>query len=693
MTSKEEVEEFIRLVDQVSPQIHDLADLSVVADTFGLQKELMLGEQAIRNALFQLIRDEVVDLNGAKILNIRTLKSALVRRFRFHTASYAYHEVPKWILFGVNERAFRPLSENDRWLKAIRATYALMAIPGHAPSGIGDERDVVVVDAAKRLQSMSYKLGLDGVHLFFEDGELDRCCSKLNQLISKIGGAFVASKLLQVLQVQGKFSHDRYLVGRRDQPIPSDNSSPSIPFGYLLNLSLRHMGTGSRMYEARDKEALFMQLITLARDVVAIVDIETYSTYGFMFADQANLPRYLQGVMLGDFCLSFRQIVPEDAVAMMRGLFNWVDSGSMKNALGWAIEDALNLAQVLTRVPSKAISVDIKHDTLVKASGCSLETLQRMLPHFTHKTTVLNAQFHTPVDAAATTFDLKPFIWKPGNRILLLAPPLCSIGFFEALVTATRGFDEKNADNNIGLAIEPMLAGAFQNHGITPSVVSGKYEVGKKIYDCDLAVVSTDAVILFEIKKKALTKASMGGHTLDELIDLCRSMIKAQTQLGRQEIELRKAGEIRFKNGSHIELGNRRVERIAVTLFDWGSMQDRLVSDTVLKILSTSNIEATNLTTEQSNALNESQNLLTMLQAQMIELALVKEASNQPFFDCHFLGIPQLLFLLNGTRSADEFYANLGTIKHTVTRTLDMYHTLIYMKKLRASTSATATAT
>lgn len=685
MITNEEVDAFIRLVDQARPLIPYSADPSFIAEMFDLPTELGTGTQAVQNALFQIIRDEVVESTVAKPFHIRSLRSALVRRFRFQTDFYAYHMVPEWILFGVNESAFRPLSEQDRWLKAIRATYALMAIPGNSPTS-GSERDTVVTDAAKRMQSRSYRLGINGADFFFEDGELERCCMELDRLAKKLGGAFVVSALLRHLQQQERFTHGRYLVGRRAQTMPSTNPAPAIPFGYLLNLSLRHM---ERRTAGSFDRARFEQLVSLAGDVVAILDVETHSLYSFMFTDHANLPRYLQGVMLGDFCLSFRQLVAKDAITMMRGLFNWVDASHMQQTLGWTIADALMLAKAtLTLTPPGAINVVWRNDDLVRSSGCSLKTLQHMLPYFTHKTTELNAVFLKPFDAAAAGFDLKPFIWQPGDQRLLLAPSLCSIGFFEALATATRGLYDKSADDKIGQAIEPMLASAFHDHGITPSCVSMKYVVGKKIYDCDLAIESTDAVILFEIKKKSLTKAAWGGDMLAALVDLCRSMIKAQTQLGRQELQLRRDGEIQFVNGSRIVLGNRRIERIAVTLLDWGSVQDRMIVDNVHKILTSATIAATNHSPQQAEAISDGNQLLALLQVQMQELATLKGASTQQFFDCLFLGIPQILFLLDGTRSADDFYANLKTIKTAATGTLDMYHTLTYMKKIRSSATA-----
>jgi hypothetical protein len=600
----------------------------------------------------------------------------------FFPNSYAYHELPVQIFYGINEISFRPLSETSCWIRAIRAAFALRASPEHAAGANGTDRDTAVAYAAKSLQSKSYKLAIDGARFYFEPGELERCCANVSELTHKIGGASVIAALLRILQGHARFVRGRYLVGRNSQIMSHAPTAPSIPFGYLLNLSLRHMNRKAR--PAFD-HATFKQLLTLASDLVAVADVETYSTYAFMSTNHSSLPRYLEGITLGDFCLTFRQIVAQDALEMMRGLFNWIDASEMERTLGWSIKDAIKLAEaVLSSIPSDALNAVLDREYLVKTSGCSNGTLTRMLPQFTHSTTVLNARFLLPTDTAAANFDLKPFIWQPGDKTLLLSPPLCSIGFIEALISASRVLD-KNADSKIGTAIEPMLAEAFRSRGIEPVAVSEKYVSGKKIYDCDLAVVSTDAVILFEIKKKALTKASMAGGILEGLSDLCRSMIKAQTQLGKQEIELRKSGEILFQSGVRLELGNRRVERIAVTLLDWGSMQDRLISDTVLETLATASIEAKDLGPEDLSTFIESRDILEVLRSQTEELCRIKGSFDRPFFDCFFLGVPQILFLLNGTHSTEEFHANLKIIKHSFTGTLDMFQTLIDRHRMKAS--------
>lgn len=678
--TSQEIESFVALANEARTYALP-SDPASIARHFGIEGQL--GASQVRMAIYARIRDAVVDQATTMPLDLRSLKSALVRRSRFKVDAEPYYRVPERILYGVNEFKFRPVSEREAWIRAISAAYALMALPGESSSDHVDA-DWTVTNGAQRLQARSYRIRLDGGDFVFEEGEFERCCRDIDGLAERVGGMAIVYGLLKILQNQKRFQRGRYRVGRQATVLSVAPPDPSIPYGYLFNVALRHMGSAA---SGRVDGKLLGELIAFATDFITVADIETYSVYGFMFTDHAHLPRYLQRLLLGDFLLGLRQLVPEDALTMIRGLFNWVDPAVMKERLGWTVADAIRLAEFLLRaVGPDTINMMFRHrDLAVAVRGH--EALRKMLPAFVHRIDELNRGFTGPMKAAAAEFDRKPLVWQPGQKVLLISPPLCAIGFFEALAATTRGLDP-DADKKIGLAAETMLANAFRQHGIAPAVVSGAFKVGKTDYNCDLAVETTDAVILFEVKKKSLTRAAMGGDIHGGLVDLCLAMIKAQSQLGIQEIELLKHGELRLANGDKLELRKRRIERVAVTLLDWGSIQYRSVVDNVHKVLASSNVGATSPTPEQAKAIAKNNRLLVQLSEQNRELSALKGQPQQPFFDWTFLGIPQILFMLDGVTDADGFYANLRTAKHMVTGSLDTYETLTYMQNLRAAAAS-----
>ncbi|MHC8340030.1 hypothetical protein [Pseudomonas sp. HLT2-19-2] len=675
MISNEDTDAFRELANSVHLEKSNFSDYDYHCRLLN-QSDLL--EHQVCDALFQLIRESIVATSGEDGINLRELERALLRQHLYLGSTFVYHTLVVWILFGVNEKKFRSLSEVSHWRIALRAVYCLMAIPGHTPSGIGNDRDIAVTQAAIRLRSQGYEIGIRGGEFFFEEGQLKLAYTNLDKSISTVGGAAIIFWIFWMFHHRKKFSNERYLAGREADSPHGEVRMPAYPHGYLLNMSVRHL-------RKKSHEKTFTpeinQIFELARDIVSIFDVEDYSMYANIFTDHEQLPKYIERLTLGDFCLSFRQVIARDVVKMMRELFTWVDSPKMRTKLGWDVTDAIRLAEAtFTMVRPEAVNAIISHSDLAKQMGCSSKFVKNIADHFTHKTDSINHDFFSPTDSSKADFHNKPFIWQPGNKLLVISPPICSIGFFESLARVTRE-NERETDNKIGVAIEPMLGRIFADHGITPSALSSQYKVGKKTLDCDLAIECDNAVILFEIKKKPLTKAAMGGRSLEGLIDLSRSMIKSQTQLSYQEIELLENNGINFIDGRHIKLEGRKIERIAVTLFDWGSLQDRTVADNIIKTLFTAQISATQGTEAQKIALDECNKLLETLLSQTTEISKFKPDERQAFFDCLFLGVPQIIFLLKDTKNSDEFYENLKTIKHSCMSSMDMFNILTYTKK------------
>lgn len=356
---------------------------------------------------------------------------------------------------------------------------------------------------------------------------------------------------------------------------------------------------------------------------------------------------------------------------------------------GWATSEAILVAKVCLQ-PGRKFPVNIlfRVEDISRVTKLPVQRVQRILGTFVHRTDQLNAEFLHPTNAEKSSLHKKPLIWQPGNKVLLTSPSIGSIGFIEAMLGAIREID-KQADNKTGVAMESMLAEAFRRQGIEPTATSLKYEVGKQVFDCDLLVETQDTIIFFEVKKKSLTGPAMAGSPLNALIDICLAMVKAQTQLLHHELQLAVAGEITFENGLQLKSGGRRVEKIAVTLLDWGGIQDRDVSDTLLKNLNGTSISADSATNWQKKKLIECNELLQLMTEQAKQLSQL-QGERHPFFDCLFLGMPQILFMLAGTKTAEEFVARLRTFQHTSVATLDMYRTQRYMDGLKAGQLAEA---
>lgn len=680
MISGADVERFIELVEQVrATQPSILDDMSVRALILADGEVPSAGEYiSTQNWLYQVIRSAVVSSSKEGATNLRQLKSALYRRSRFLADASRYDAIPATILHGVNERYFAPLSETDSWARAIRSALALNSFfDVHREIEYVDQRDVVVTETARRWRDRGYRVRLDGLHFAFEEGEDARAAEAVNDMARRIGGQRLIRSVLASLNKSGYFVDGRFSIPRAATEMPILHTVASLPYGYIIQLAARHM----RSMPMACPDGLIDSFVAYATDMISMLDVEVFSAHADMSTDHANLTQYARNLAVREFCFNFRQIRPNDALFMLENLFQWISSDDMKQQYGWVFHDALKLMMVvLDQWKCCPINTLFRLKDVSSATGLHDRTIKNVISSFSHRTNDINSGFTKPSDAVNCNLYRRPFIWQPGDKVLLTAPSIGAVGFIEAMLDAVRAIDTQ-ADSKTGLAIESMLAEAFRRQGIEPTVVSMKYMIGKKTFDCDLLIETTDKIFLFEVKKKSLTNASLAGDPLNVLIDLCYAMVKAQTQLLHHEQMLARAEGITFENDLQVRAGNRQIEKIAVTLFDWGVLQDRMVSDTLIKLLAGSCIHAGEILAEEKNKINEINELIRVMTERSSDLNSRKNQS-QPFFDCAFIGVPQILFMLDGVKTIGDFVKRFYKFKHVSVFGFDMYRGLSYCEEL-----------
>lgn len=116
----------------------------------------------------------------------------------------------------------------------------------------------------------------------------------------------------------------------------------------------------------------------------------------------------------------------------------------------------------------------------------------------------------------------------------------------------------------------------FAKHGFQPSFENAIYDPSEHgDGECDLVFEDEENIILVECKAKALTRGAMTGIQGDALLDFAGGLFASQAQALRHERILRSAGSIHFCDGTKLELRDRRITRLSVTLLDHGALQDR----------------------------------------------------------------------------------------------------------------------
>jgi hypothetical protein len=641
-------------------------------------------------AIAERIHSTICIPNGRSAADMRALHRALLRRSRVGLIDDKYADTLRPLFyFSSNALQYRPFADHSSWTAALTDLRKYVGTPGclyDAKSMLGYDRDLAVIHAIKRLQARGYRFeGVDET-LDFADGELLRCTNDLFDKFKRIDGFRVVACLLTAIQKNNRFAKGRYLIGRTSRASWQGPGGPSLPFGYLLNLAFANMG---RERPGGDPVAQAQDIFDVATDIVAVLDLETYYTFGYANTVHDRLPRYIQELLVGDHALTFRQIAPDDGLTIIRGVFSWVDEDKMLATLGWGAKHAIALAEwIFTQIDARCINGTFSRQAFSE-SGIAQPVLDRLLSVLTHDPAVVNSGYRTPVDATKADALFKPFFLCPDGRYLIPAPSMSAIGFYEAIAGGVRAVHGAQSDQKIGDAIESTLAGAFQQSGIAPSIVSRKYEMFGTHGECDLVIETGATILLIELKKKSMTRASQAGDSFKSFADLFGGVLDTQSQLGQHELLLLEHGHIEFLDGSRLELAGRSIERLALTLMDWGGTQDRMVLRTVANTLMGSSVALEGASASQTALLLKANDTLKELAHQQNQLHQYYQGiANWQFSNWWFLSVPQIMYVLREVSSAEQFYERLRKIKSITSGSLDFYQEYESFHNLAAKVAA-----
>ena len=471
---------------------------------------------------------------------------------------------------------------------------------------------------------------------------------------------------------------------------------PQMPWGYLIQLAAKHV-RGRKPYSNTD--AKWNRLCYLAQAFAAVIDVQPYTPTFWGTMDATALVPYLQEMAVYDTLFRIPQMRPSDVAKVARGMLSWLGM-TAPTRLGWSIDQVLDIVSyLLNPVRDVRGPIFIEEANIRRACpNIPREIVTKILHEvLSHPATGANQNFSRPMDApipespdlksAGHDFFLRPLL-QVGQSFVLLDRSVCAPACIEALLTALRPVTE-GLDDKVGSAIEHFLMAEFVSHGVP--TCGGDYDAGDEHGECDLVVEATDKVIFVEVKKKTLTRRAKAGSDAHLLLDLADSLLAAQAQTGWHEVRLRRDGHLDLvRNGSisHLALNGREVERVAVSLFDFSSFQDRMLLkqflEATLSVSFTSSVASFNKKFEKMNK------MLVEIREQVAALHPAEEELRQPFFNCWFISVPQILVLLDGVTDGAGFRDALWSCRAIVTGSSDLYYDLSRMRRLKREAATIA---
>ncbi|SET89699.1 hypothetical protein [Stigmatella erecta] len=592
------------------------------------------------------------------------------------------------------------LDEHEAWASAIAAARDYLELN---PDIFSDDLDRVrmydsrtfhVGEAALRLRQQGVQLEIANGRVLISREEGLKIANKLLSLIRQLGAVEFANALFQRLASHFNPQQMRYAIIRQVSLLNAA-PPPQIPYGYLLNLCVRQVQAPPfSSIRQHDADALFRETLQLSTDLVATYDVQPYNTFEGMFQDGASILSSLQTMAIYDSTFTLTQLRPSDVTALLRGVFSWADDAQCRVRCGWSLKNAFVVIHTLVGWFSQHRGPHaFRIEQVVRAHPwIPQKEIEAILHMLAHPIGGANTGYALPTDVEQLDFGFKPLLRMRNGQLLLLDISWCSPAFYEAIAVALRKAGIKNVQENIGKAAEVLVHQLFSEHGVPTH--TGKYVSRGEHGECDVVVETPSHVILLELKGKVLTRNARAGGQVSLWGDMADSLLKAQTQIGGHEVRLRREGFLDLKSDDgavyRLNLAGREVERITLTLVDFGALHDRYFIQQYLHILLGNQFTSEDpAVREKLKGFRESSQKLREQYEALASLGASQ--GHNPFMNCWFMSIPQLFVLLDGVQTPDEFKKALWTTRHATTRSLDFYFEHAHMLALRRERAGQAT--
>jgi hypothetical protein len=309
-------------------------------------------------------------------------------------------------------------------------------------------------------------------------------CKDVESLIIRLGGMIVATNIFQILERNGKVYRGLFLYGRAIAHVPTPRE-PNVPWHFLYNLALKHL-TVKPTSEKPVKD--WSELLDLARDVGASVDVEEYYGFGLMNISPYLVDRVMLDNTLYDELFSFQQWSAEGA----QQLFEWWIDALVEARCDFPLATAQEWRAMAKSLLGRAAASEpvATHVSFLWSLAISSDVFVRLLAALAVPSSMINRDYKTPVDTKSRDAPFFPIV--DVGRDLYVIPPrgIAARALYERLYTLMRDAIDPRLETKLGNALERLTARILENAGNKPSVVAGKYSHPTKRFqrELDLAV-------------------------------------------------------------------------------------------------------------------------------------------------------------------------------------------------------------
>jgi hypothetical protein len=625
-----------------------LFDLSVIAENTGRNRDLILDLEnhfflaSITDGSKRPISEALNNL-AACIPGVMQPDGRQIKSRPLPQGEHTPPNVPAYI------KSFDYKGEWKEALLIARANSVLGRFP------FSNARTKAVAAAAARMKQCGYAFTIDRGAVQMTRVEIEKIVADIENSLRQLGCVDALVNIVRLALSTYNYAYEQILFGQKYASGLGDRP-PTIPVELLFNLAVK---LPVRAHSSGDRPAAWNRAVSLARDFVAMLDLEAYTHFAFLGTDASHLEAKLRQLAHYDHCFALRQWHLSFTSEFLTTFFGSDFDRDMKQKLGWGVSDAAYLAGILANCATSQPKI-IPVDMLVVA-GMDRVLVYSMLPYFAYKECEANTNYRSPFDPVGADVIFKPTILF--NAQFLILPPASVVGpaLFEATFAALKSIAPDSTIAKLrGDGTERLARHVFAKRGFFPSLENARYDLGFAGQgECDLVFEDEGHILLVECKAKALTRGAMTGAQGDALLDFAGGLFESQSQALRHERILRSIGAITFLDGKRLEFRGRHITRLSVTLIDHGTLQSRWMLNTVYQALLSVQVSCSPDYPRKKQVDKFNENLQKFQEETRLLLAAGHDIRAHAL-NAASTGIAQLDVVLNGARSLSDVRERLA---------------------------------
>ncbi|CAI1055920.1 hypothetical protein [Serratia quinivorans] len=501
---------------------------------------------------------------------------------------------------------------------------------------------------------------------YFDETYHHQLTLEIDRLAVSVGGCNILHAVFECVSNSYDSSQKRFHTFR-SLSMGSNRPLPAIPWAYLIALGTKH----SNSLGNSENESNIQELIELLTDIVSIFELQDYTPYESWYVDHHGLTRFLSDGIVFDNLFCIAQMHSGYVSEILDFLVNSAEFKNVRShgfLIGKIYNSSLALLNKSLEKQITDISFNVAKKTLNLGTKKSSVMINNLLLNQTPNKSLGFPPKSTDIDNNFT--QLIPF----KENYLLLPRPLSALAFLNSTLNAIIAPDgERNKDNDamLGHVIERFIKDKLNHYSIAYRSGNFVSNDGLVSGESDLTIETENSIIFIEIKKKGMTRLSMSGVDYSILSDLGGGLIHATSQCFKAERVLRCDGEINIEGSPPLIYKSQRIFKIALTLYDYGSFQDRMTIRSILNNSLGATFKGSDAKIDKK--LDNWKDHINELSEHIQKLKHFGQLDDEPFHSLFFMSTPQLLMILEDKVSSEGIDKALRTLSSVSHSTRDFY--------------------